>query len=61
MLCLECGQKYSNFLTRLSKSGRSRYQRKSGFVLEDHSLYMYGVCEGMKTSGKCSMKKKKRG
>jgi len=29
---------------------------KTGFVMEEHSLYIYGMCEGMKKHGKCSKK-----
>ena len=28
----------------------------AGFVVEDHSLYLYGVCQGMRKHGKCSKK-----
>jgi Fur family ferric uptake transcriptional regulator len=26
----------------------------AGFIMEDHTLYLYGVCEGMRSRGKCS-------
>ena len=60
MLCLECGQVFE-FFDKVIEERQKQVSNESGFVLEDHSLHMYGVCEGMKTNGKCSMKKKKRG
>ena len=30
---------------------------KVGFVIQDHSLYLYGICKGMQDHGHCSMKK----
>ena len=59
MLCLECGQVFE-FFDKTIEERQKQVAREAGFFLEDHSLYMYGVCEGMKTTGKCSMKKKKR-
>lgn len=59
MLCLECGDVFEFFDKTIEE--RQRHVAKGmGFVLEEHSLHLYGVCEGMKNSGKCSMKKKKR-
>jgi len=26
------------------------------FVIDDHSLYLYGVCTGMRRNGRCSKK-----
>ncbi len=59
MLCLECGEVFE-FYDKTIEERQRRVAKDAGFVLEDHSLYMYGVCEGMKKTGKCSMKKKKR-
>lgn len=59
MLCLECGQVFE-FVDKTIEERQKQVAREAGFFLEDHSLYMYGVCEGMKTTGKCSMKKKRR-
>lgn len=58
MFCIECGQVFE-FFDKAIEERQKQVSRKAGFILEDHSLYMYGVCEGMKTSGKCSMKKKR--
>lgn len=60
MLCLECGEVFE-FFDRVIEERQRQVSKDAGFVLEDHSLYMYGICEGMKKNGKCSMKKKKRG
>ncbi len=59
MLCLECGEVFE-FFDKVIEERQRQVSKDAGFVLEDHSLYMYGVCEGMKKNGKCSMKKKKR-
>jgi Fur family ferric uptake transcriptional regulator len=59
MLCLECGEVFE-FFDKIIEERQRQVAKNVRFVLEDHSLYMYGVCEGMKKSGKCSMKKKKR-
>lgn len=59
MLCLECGQVFE-FFDKVIEERQKQVSSEAGFVLEDHSLYMYGVCAGMKAHGKCSMKKKKR-
>jgi len=59
MLCLECGEVFE-FFDKIIEERQRQVTKDAGFVLEDHSLYMYGVCYGMKNRGKCSMKKKKR-
>ena len=59
MLCLECGDVFE-FFDKTIEERQRRIASDVGFVLEDHSLYMYGMCEGMKKTGKCSMKHKKR-
>ena len=59
MLCLECGEVFE-FFDKIIEDRQRQVSKDAGFVLDDHSLYMYGVCEGMKKNGKCSMKKKKR-
>lgn len=59
MVCLECGQVFE-FFDKAIEARQQQVSREAGFVLEDHSLYMYGVCEGMKANGKCSMKKNRR-
>lgn len=59
MLCLECGDVFEFFDKTIEERQRN-VARDLGFVLEEHSLHLYGICEGMKKSGKCSIKKKKR-
>jgi len=53
MLCLECGQVFE-FYDREIEQRQSSVAAKAGFVIQDHSLYLYGVCAGMKKNGKCS-------
>ncbi len=53
MVCLECGQVFEFYDSEIEQRQRNVAQ-KAGFMIEDHSLYLYGVCEGMKTRGKCS-------
>lgn len=55
MVCLECGQVFE-FFDPAIESRQRNVAEKAGFVIEDHSLYLYGVCEGMKKRGKCSKK-----
>ena len=59
MLCLECGDVFE-FMDKTIEERQRVVAKDMGFVLEEHSLHLYGVCEGMKKSGKCSIKKKKR-
>jgi len=53
MVCLECGRVFE-FFDREIEARQSAVATETGFVIEDHSMYLYGVCEGMKTQGKCS-------
>jgi Fur family ferric uptake transcriptional regulator len=55
MVCLECGEVFE-FFDPAIESRQRNVAEKAGFVIEDHSLYLYGVCEGMKKRGKCSKK-----
>lgn len=55
MVCVECGQVFE-FFDPAIESRQRHVADKAGFVIEDHSLYLYGVCEGMKKRGKCSKK-----
>jgi Fur family ferric uptake transcriptional regulator len=56
MVCVECGNVFE-----FVDSGIEQRQRdaasKAGFVIQDHSLYLYGICRGMQDRGHCSMKK----
>lgn len=55
MVCLECGRVFE-FFDREIESRQSNVAANAGFIIEDHSMYLYGVCEGMKRHGKCSKK-----
>ena len=59
MLCLECGDVFE-FYDKTIEERQRRVAKDMGFFLEDHTLYMYGVCEGIKKTGKCSLKKKRK-
>jgi len=53
MVCMECGRVFEFFDPAIEQRQRS-VAEKAGFVIDDHSLYLYGVCEGMRKRGKCS-------
>ena len=53
MVCLECGKVFEFYDTAIEER-QHKIAEKAGFHIEDHSLYLYGVCEGMKKHGKCS-------
>ena len=54
MVCVECGKVFE-FVDRTIEQRQRNVAAKAGFVMEDHSLSLYGVCKGMKASGRCSM------
>lgn len=55
MVCLECGRVFEFYDPEIERR-QSSVAEKEGFVIEDHSMYLYGVCEGMRKHGKCSKK-----
>lgn len=55
MVCMECGTVFE-FYDPAIEERQKRVAEKAGFSIDDHSLYLYGVCVGMKTRGKCSKK-----
>jgi len=55
MVCLECGKVFEFYDKEIEERQR-RAAEKAGFVLDEHALYLYGVCEGMRKHGKCSKK-----
>lgn len=55
MVCMECGRVFEFYDSAIEERQRQVAQ-KAGFVVDAHSLYMYGVCDGMKKNGKCSKK-----
>ena len=54
MVCVECGKVFE-FVDRTIEQRQRNVAAKAGFVMEDHSLSLYGVCNGMKEAGRCSM------
>ena len=56
MVCVECGKVFE-FVDRTIEQRQRNVAAKAGFVMEDHSLSLYGACNGMKESGSCSMRK----
>src|SRR5256885_329874 len=55
MVCVECGRVFE-FVDNAIEERQRRVAQQAGFVVDAHSLYMYGVCDGMKKHGKCSKK-----
>ncbi len=55
MVCLECGKVFEFYDKEIEERQRKAAE-KAGFVLDEHALYLYGVCEGMRKHGKCSKK-----
>lgn len=53
MVCLECGKVFE-FNDPAIEERQRKIAERAGFVIDDHALYLYGMCEGMKKSGKCS-------
>ena len=59
MVCLECGRVFEFFDKEIERRQREA-AKAEGFLIDDHALYLYGTCEGMKESGKCSREGKKK-
>ena len=55
MVCIEC-RKVFEFIDPAIEERQRLVAAKAGFVMEEHSLYIYGMCEGMKKNGVCSKK-----
>jgi Fur family ferric uptake transcriptional regulator len=55
IVCLECGRVFE-FIDKTIEERQKKVAAAAGFHMEDHSLYLYGVCQGMKNAGKCSMR-----
>lgn len=53
MVCVECGKVFE-FVDNAIEQRQRKVAEKAGFVMDDHALYLYGVCEGMRRRGKCS-------
>jgi len=57
MVCVECGKVFEFYDPAIEERQR-KVAEKAGFIMDEHSLHMYGTCEGMKKSGVCSKKGK---
>ena len=55
MVCVECAKVFE-FNDPAIEERQRKVAEKAGFVMEEHSLYIYGMCDGMKKHGKCSKK-----
>jgi Fur family ferric uptake transcriptional regulator len=54
MVCVECGRVFE-FFDKTIEQRQRKVAETAGFLIDDHSLYLYGVCAGMRRAGKCSM------
>ena len=54
IVCVKCGR-VLEFVDEEIERRQIQVADSFGFTLEDHSLHLYGVCNGMKESGKCSI------
>src|SRR5690606_31764141 len=45
MVCLECGRVFE-FFDRTIEERQRQIAEQTGFTIDDHSLYLYGVCRG---------------
>jgi Fur family ferric uptake transcriptional regulator len=55
MVCVECGQVFEFVDPEIEKRQR-QVAEDADFIMEDHALYLYGVCRGMREKGVCSKK-----
>ena len=56
MVCVKCGKVFE-FVESAIEQRQREAASKVGFVIQDHSLYLYGICTGMQDHGHCSMNK----
>ena len=56
MVCIECGKVFEFYDPTIEERQR-KVAEQAGFVMDSHSLYLYGTCKGMKERGRCSKKK----
>jgi Fur family ferric uptake transcriptional regulator len=54
MVCVACGAVFE-FQDKVIEERQHAVARQAGFELDHHALYLYGVCEGVRRHGKCSM------
>lgn len=55
MVCVECGKVFEFYDSAIEERQRL-VAGKADFVMDEHSLYIYGMCQGMKKNGVCSKK-----
>ncbi len=55
VVCVECGEVFEFHDPAIEELQR-KVAESLGFDVDSHSLYMYGVCLGMKRHGRCSKK-----
>jgi Fur family ferric uptake transcriptional regulator len=55
MVCVECGKVFE-FYDAAIEARQRKVAEKADFSVDEHSLYMFGTCLGMKKNGKCSKK-----
>jgi Fur family transcriptional regulator, ferric uptake regulator len=53
MVCLECGRVFEFYDSTIEDRQR-QIAAEAGFAIDDHSLHMYGVCNGFRENGACS-------
>jgi Fur family ferric uptake transcriptional regulator len=53
MVCVECGKVFE-FHDPTIEERQRKVAEKAGFMMDEHSLYIYGTCQGMRKNGKCS-------
>ncbi|MEE8387294.1 MAG: ferric iron uptake transcriptional regulator [Acidiferrobacterales bacterium] len=56
MVCIECGRVFE-FLDQQIEDRQKQVASDNGFLMDDHALYIYGVCQGMRENGVCSKQK----
>jgi len=53
MVCVSC-RKVFEFCDSAIEQRQRKVAENAGFIMENHALYLYGVCEGMRSRGNCS-------
>ncbi len=54
MVCTECGHVFE-FRDERMNERQKNLATNAGFSIADHSLYVYGTCDGIKDRGECDM------
>lgn len=55
VVCVECGRVFE-FCDNTIEKRQREVAKEIDFIIDDHSLYLYGVCKGMRKEGRCSKK-----